>query len=56
MTKAASKGTFGGLGSTLVALNDSIDTRCSSYTKDKNMIIQDLIIKCLIVLMKMDQI
>ncbi len=35
MTKAASKGIFGGLGSTIAALNDSIKTRCSNYTKDK---------------------
>ncbi len=29
MTKAVSKGTFGGLGSTIAALNDSIETRFS---------------------------
>ncbi len=39
MTKAASTGTFEGLGSTIAALNDSIETRCSNYTNDKNMII-----------------
>ncbi len=39
MTKTASKGIFGGLGSIIAALNDSIETRCSNYTKDKNMII-----------------
>ncbi len=32
MTKAASKGTFEGLGSTIAALNNYIETRCSNYT------------------------
>ncbi len=39
MTKAASRGTFEGLGSTIIALNNSTETRCSNYTKDKNIII-----------------
>ncbi len=39
MPKVASRGIFGGLGSTIVAINDSIETRYSNYTKDKNMII-----------------
>ncbi len=51
MTKAASKGTFGGLCSTITALNDSIETRCSNYNKDKNMVIARFKVKCLIVLM-----
>ncbi len=39
ITKVASKGIFGGLGSTIAALKNSIETRCSNYTKDKNMIL-----------------
>ncbi len=39
MTKAASKGIFGDLGSTIAALNNSIETRCSNYINDKNVII-----------------
>ncbi len=35
MTKAASKGIFWGIGSTIAALNDSIETRCSNYTNVK---------------------
>ncbi len=39
ITKVAAKGLFVGLGSTIIALKNSIETRCSNYTEDKNMIL-----------------